>query len=511
MLLSHDAFLRLPIIALKGLEGQPPADYSAFQIFLLPYVDRLQTFWWLCFAAVLAVLLSRYFILPLATRRRTGIDLPCPPFTTGDAPPETAGKGRSLPARLKRFYVKLFSLGEVEHDVALRLYGGAILIGYLATFRFWQTGTDTTIDAARPLYHGICWPFFQSCGDWLWLRTLPYGYSQTTLYMALFGVMLLAAYGLMVRRVVLAHACMLALFVCRMYLMLLTLDHNANFDYYHTLFNIVFLFLPQKRFFGSLVLVWCYFLSTAAKIHPSWVWGGYFSSLQQGLPLTPRGMEPFFTNFIIGMEMVASWFLFSRHKGLQRSVFAFFVFFHLYSGILVGYHYPTIVLPPLLIFFGQLYRPFPGVPLSRKAIPGWILIASLLVIQLSGHAYSGDTKLTLQGDYYGLYMFEANHECRETLADERGNPIAINDHVNARFRCDPWTGMTVAQQRYCASDPKPKIRFTMIHSINGGPFYKIVDEADLCSLRYKPFAANAWIKDETTAPMVGRPLKNYYQ
>jgi hypothetical protein len=38
-----------------------------------------------------------------------------------------------------------------------------------------------------------------------------------------------------------------------------------------------------------------------------------------------------------------------------------------------------------------------------------------------------------------------------------------------------------------------------------------VNEGDLCSLSYTPYAHNDWIKDETTAPMIGRPLENYYR
>jgi hypothetical protein len=328
--------------------------------------------------------------------------------------------------------------------------------------------------------------------------------------MVFFGFVILAAYGLMVRKYVLAHACMLFLFVTKLYFMFATLIHNSNYEYYHTLFCMVFVFLPRKRFFGSLMVVWCYFLSTAAKIHPTWVWGSYFSSLETGLPLAPSGWEPLFTNFVIFMEMVMSWFMFSSRKWLQRSVFAFFVFFHLYSGILVGYRYPVIVMPSLLIFFGSLFRPFPSIPLNRASLPGWILIVSMLVIQMYNHTLPSDPKLTLEGDYYGLFMFEANHQCRIAFADEQGRTLYSHDYISARHRCDPWVELTAAQQKFCKYAPQSKIKFTEIHSINGGPFYEIVNEPDLCSLNYKPFADNVWIKDETTASMVGRPLKNIY-
>lgn len=503
-MLSHEQFLALPIIALKGLEGNPPADYSALQLALLPYLEQVQAFWWVCFYGTLLVLLTRFVILPLAQQPGKKADLSCPPFITDAANTDSSGN------KFQQFYARLFSLREIETDVALRLFGGAILLGYIATFEYWQMNPGTTIDGLKN-GTAICWPFFQSCTDWIWMRTLPYGYSQTVAYMVMFGFILLASYGLLARRIMLAHVSILILFVFRIYMTLIHFSYNGNYDYYHTLFNVIFLFLPRKRFFGSLSLVTFYFLSTATKIHPTWVWGGYFSAMKEGLPLIPKGLELIFTNFVIFMELLMSWFLFSRRVWLQRSVFAFFCFFHVYSGTLVGYHYPTIVTPPLLIFFGPLFRPFSSIPLTRLGIPGWIVFGSLLVTQIFSHTLVGDTKLTLEGNYFGLYMFEANHQCRVTYTDENKNVLKTTDSVNARDRCNPWVFLIRGQNAYCRTDTPAKVSFTMIHSINGGPFYEIVNEPDLCSLTYKPFSNNDWIKNETTAPTVGRPLENYYR
>lgn len=508
MPLSHEEFLKLPIIPLQGVEGFQPADYSALQLFLQPYLGAIQTIWWILFAGVLLYLAAHNIVRPLLIAAKTGADISCPPTVTDDVPEEPPAT--SFWGKARAYYIRIFSIREIQQDVALRLYGGAILIGYLATFRMWQMDTTTTVDAIDK-FQVTCWPFFQSCSKWIWMQTLPYGYSQTVFFMVMFALMIFAAWALFTRRVVAAHATIFVLFIARVYMTLIDFYHNGNFDYYHTTFNIVFLFLPRKRFFGSLMIVLFYFLSCATKIHPSWTWGGYFNSMRDGLPLVPRGTEAVLTNFIIFMEMLMSWFMFSRNKYLQRGVFAFFCFFHVYSGTLVGYHYPSIVMPPLVIFFGTLFRPFPTVPLSRAAIPGWTLVALLLAIQMYSHTIPGDTKLTLEGDHYGLYMFEANHECRIVYMDEGGKVLQSRDNVVARNRCNPWEYLTHGQQRFCRDHSVGKVRFAMIHSVNGGPFYQIVDEPDLCSLHYTAFGHNEWIKDENTAPIVGRPLENYYR
>ena len=211
------------------------------------------------------------------------------------------------------------------------------------------------------------------------------------------------------------------------------------------------------------------------------------------------------------MEMFAAWWLFSKNRILQRSVFFFFVVFHLYSGTLVGYHYPTIVTPPLLIFFGPLFKPFDVVPIGRKALPGWFLILFLFSMQTVSHIIPGDEKLTLEGNFYGLYMFEANHQCSIRVFDEQKNVQFAHEATVARHRCDPYRYWFRNKMRLCTEDNTNRYRMVMTHSINGGPFMLIVDEPDICALEYKPFSHNEWIKTEDEAKPTARPRENYYQ
>jgi len=368
--------------------------------------------------------------------------------------------------RFHAWYFRVFRLHEIADDMVLRWFGGAVLLGFHASFRNWQMNLATTVEGAK---EGIntCWPFFQNCGDIIWMDTLPNGYSQTVFFMGMFALIVLAAMALIQNRIALAHGSILVLFLAKIYFTLINFFYNANYDYYHTIFTIVFLFLPYKRFFGSLSLVVLYFLSTATKIHPSWTEGAYFSALKEGLPIFPDGTEPFFTNLVIFMEMVMSWFLFSHRRLLQKTVFGFFCLFHVYSGTLVGYHYPTMVMPTLLIFFGPYFTPFTHIPRDKKSLPGWAMVLVLCIIQAIPMMIPGDAKLTLEGNFYGIYMFEANHQCKLELSDKDGNEVYTRISTNARMRCDPWPYLFAAQ-RYNCSTPNPEpVRMRLIHSMAG--------------------------------------------
>ena len=489
-LLPEDDLLKLPILALPGTAGNEEVRYTALQNLMLPYSDTIHLVWWALLVATLGFLIVRYLLWArLADNTLPAAPEPQPPMHRSG---------------ILGIYYRVFSIGEIDRDPMLRWAGGAILLGFLASFSQWQTNPQIAG------YGNLCWPFFQQCRDWIFLEGLPASYMQMIFFMGLFTLIITAAYALATRRTVLAHGCIILLYIAKAYFTLINFKFNGNYDYYHTVFGIVFLLLPHKRFFMSLSIVMLYTLSTVAKIHPSWTFGLYFTPLAPGMPIFPNPIVPLMTNLVIFMEMIMAWFLFSRRVWLQRSVFAFFCLFHLYSGMMVDYHYPTIVMPMLIICFGGMFRPFSHVPRDRASLPGWMLMAGLWSLQLIQLIIPGDAKLTLEGNFYGLYMFEANHQCMVTITNADGVLLEKEASTRARGRCNPWSYLSRAQYRYCRLDPKPILKFSMIHSINGGPFYKIIDEPDLCSLTYHPFKHNLWIKDATTAPAVARPLKNFY-
>lgn len=418
-----------------------------------------------------------------------------------------------LEKKLLRAYRRIFSIAEIETQPILQWVFGATILSYFLAFHAWIDTSATTIDAYARGTH-LCWPHFQNCGEWLFLRALPDGYSQTLLYMFLFGTLALAIYLMHRKEWVLAHMLLVLSFLWHATVaFFLTYSLAGNYDYYLFLLGFVLLFLPHKEFFLKLVFVLLYFLSTATKIHETWIVGTYFSALKTGLPLFPEWSIPFWTNTVVFMEMIAAWFLLSSNKLLQRTVFTFFVAFHLYSGLLVEYRYPATVLPTLLILFGPFYR-FTKVPLDRRAIVGWLLILCMFAGQSAAHLIPGDEKLTMEGNKLGLYMFEANHQCISTTHVEykNGSTRTFRDEsASARARCDPYR-YWFRLQAVCTSNEIRSIAWSLDHSVNGGPFLRIVDESNACTLSYSPFSHNAWIRTEKDNPsVIGYPVENIYE
>jgi len=371
-------------------------------------------------------------------------------------------------------YRRSFSVEEIETTHILQIAFGALMLSIFVSLASWFYTDAISISTYEAGQH-LCWPYFQSCGDWYFLQALPGGYSQSIFYMLLFSAMLLSAYFMYRREWVLAHMLMLFVWLCKVaILFFLTKEFAANFDYYDVFLFAVVLFIPHKLFFARLVFVLFYFLSSTIKIHGTWILGTYFTALQTGLPLFGDTLAPLITGIVILMQMVGSWFLLSRNRVLQLAAFSYFVIFHLYSGILVGFRYPTAALLMLVVLFGIGRHFAPTIPLDRRAISGWALVVFLFVCQFTPIAIRGDQKMTLEGNAYGLFMFEANHQCvsRAEVRDINGatRELLLESKVSAR-RCDPykyWFRLKTLCDRY--SDVE-SIRWTFDHSINGGSFY----------------------------------------
>ena len=112
-------------------------------------------------------------------------------------------------------------------------------------------------------------------------------------------------------------------------------------------------------------------------------------------------------------------------------------------------------------------------------------------------------------------MFEANHQCilNSAVYNKNGKLLSRNEEqsISARHRCDPYEVYFRLKQT-CKRFPEiGRIEWKFDHSINGGPFYRIVEEKNVCNLDYKSFKHNEWIKLPEKAKIVGYPVKNVYK
>jgi len=446
---------------------------------------------------------------------------------------------RDIVLKYSEGYRRLFSIHEIEQSRTLQLTFGALLFFFVTTYALWIH--TPYVNANNPFI--VCWPYLPECESLAFLVGLPDGYSQNIFYVFLLGLIILAAYRIWRHDWVGAHVCLLFLWLWKVYAgFFISYELLGMYDYYHVLLTASILFLPFKEYFTKVFFVLLYFVSATIKFYPSWILGTYFTSLVTGLPLLPNAIVPVATTIVIASQTVGCWFLLSRHHFLQRGTFIFFEFFHFYSGFMVGFSYPLITIPILSIMFGPLYR-YQRPPLTLSAAPGWIIAGLLVALQLYTFSIPGDQKITLEGFRYGAWMFDANHQCIARLTSYYPNTVNLTEESwraphgtrcngfscrterivykesnqwvieevyespKAWSRCSPYVLYSQYSKRCDVAD---RIAMQFDHAIDGGPFFRIVDENDICALSYRPFWHNAWIKEPPDAPIIGQPVKNVY-
>jgi hypothetical protein len=413
-------------------------------------------------------------------------------------------------SRLVSSYQAIFSVDEISSDTTLKWLSGALLLGFHLTFYDWIYSYSTTVKAVTEGTY-VCWPIFQSCQSLIFLSTLSEGYSQSILYMGLFGLLAAAVYAIYLQRWDFVHLIILILLLFKIYFTAISYEFKSNLNYLHSTLCFIYLLCPYKLFFAQLSWVAGSFVSTVAKIHPTWILGQHYTSLKTGLAVFPNGSESILPTFVILMQMVGVWLLMSSNRFAQRLALSLFALLYIQYGIQVGYRFPVVELAVLLILFGPWYEPYPHLPLTRSSIVGWSIIAALTVLQLVPHMARAGERLTNEDNiadiFGGPYLFEVNQQCSGEI--RRGEQIVRSfEHAEARFGCDPYRFWFRAKVSLCSAASQ-KYQITYRRSINGNPFKEIVNESDLCGLTYSAFGRSAWIKREHEAPVVGRPVQNY--
>lgn len=409
-------------------------------------------------------------------------------------------------------YDRLFAIEELRHCTTLQHFLYAQILSSIVILHKWSKLNVITTTAFHDRTH-ICWPYFLNCGDYYWLNNFPHGNSNFLTYALLFTMLLSAFLAACHRKWGLAHFCLLFIWVWLVaFRLILTMYLPGNFDYFLIILLGGLLFFRHKLLFLRLTLVILYFLAGSIKIHPGWILGTYFTTLNAGLPFVPTLLIPVATNLVIALEVFGCWFLLSPNKPVQRMVFLAFVVFHLYSTIIVSYLYPIVCLPSLLVLFSQTPL-IQVIPVGRRTLANWLILIFIVSIHLSKFVITGDEKLTLEGNFYGLFMFEANHQCLSSVDYLRDGQVIRSkkgSSSKAIGRCDPYR--TWFQLHSRCNEPErdfDRISWAFDHSINGGPFYRIVDLNDVCQSEYHPFEHNDWILlPSSGAQVVGYPRKN---
>lgn len=299
---------------------------------------------------------------------------------------------------------------EVDSDPRLRLICGALLYYFHMTFFDWWRSASALSSKGTETANYV--PFFM-LENFRWLIFL--NHEQTKLYLYALGMLaLLSLFALFyLRRTTGVLLVMAFLWINKLYFYWSDLRLFANFHHLHLIYTLAFLISPSgsKLFFFRMTLVVTYFMSGLIKLTPSWLWGEYFNSIPGKLPLLPQNetLVRLAQQSIIVLELILPWAWFLPQRAPRLTVWGLYILFHLYSGVLVGFKYTSLMMPLIVGAFLDFREPIQaGYRFQRSHLRCWIFEALLLLGGFYHFLIPGDTRLTHEGKYFGVFMFDAN-------------------------------------------------------------------------------------------------------
>lgn len=298
---------------------------------------------------------------------------------------------------------------EVERDPRLRMILAALLLYFYVTFyNWWRNAALLLSTKGQETFNAVPTWVFEN-----WRGILFLDHFSMKVYLWLLGMTaLVGVFALMYRPSCrLSMAILAFLFANKLLFYLMDLRLMANFHHLHLLYCAIFLISREKLFFFRLALLVSYEMSAIIKLTPSWLFGEYFNSVPGKLPLLPKN-EMFVMlamQSIIVMEVLGPLLWFSRKSWIRKASVVVFLIFHLYSGLLVGFKYTTLMLTCLVPAFLDFDAPAHSrYRYTRRDLAPILALCLCLVGGFWHFTIPGDARLTAEGRYLGVFMFDAN-------------------------------------------------------------------------------------------------------
>jgi len=307
-----------------------------------------------------------------------------------------------------------FASAEVDASPRLRLLGAVLCFYHYLTWSFWFDRPQLSAAGPAGADYVPLWPFERL--GWTLLLSEP----ETRLYLQLLGLSALAGMFWFAQARDTLPALLLLAFnaLNKTFFYLHDLGEVANFHHVHLYLCVYFLGARSKLSWFRWGLAQVYWMAALVKLTPSWLQGLYFSSVPARLPLlasTPEGVT-FWCQVLILQELVGPLLWFSSVRAVRRFSVATFLLFHLYSGFIVGFWYTSLMLPLVAAAWWGCDE-----PLRLPAGLGLWLFSALLALGAAlPFGIPGDVRLTAEGRYTGLFMFDANRRVTARLEVVKG-------------------------------------------------------------------------------------------
>jgi hypothetical protein len=200
---------------------------------------------------------------------------------------------------------------------------------------------------------------------------------------------------------------------------------------------------PKRRLeMCSILVPLLYAWAGLLKTNEEWMSG---AALYETPLFVPRSLVPAACVYVLVLELVLVWGLFSSDVRIRWAVYGQLVLFHLVSWKVVGFFYPLLMLG-LTSVFPLVWLLAPDDTLTwnrlrrdRELRQDALAVGGILsAFQLVPRLFPGDTAVTGEGRLFAVHMFDAKVECvgGATVGGSMKVELIAQEEA-VRMRCDP--------------------------------------------------------------------------
>jgi hypothetical protein len=427
----------------------------------------------------------------------------------------------------------------------LRLYGVALTCVNVVAFVYWSGRRDLA-RIVSDTYQPICWPFWENCHEW---RVFGGTEVAAVLWAYLALTIATGACFFSKRTVGWGWLGLLAITAIRTGLMFQDFTLRLNQHYMANWVALAFLFLPARRALVPALLVSFYFWAGILKLDMEWLSGAALYGREK--LWVPDALVAASCVYVVVLEVVLIFGLYSRRAWLFWTTIAQLVIFHIWSWPIVGFFYPMLMfgLDSIFVLAWLLDRknrdeseffedherdvrdiereirdgsPLPErleemspagnrdpSPISALRAPGVrgpaaLLLAGFAITQMLPKVFPGDEAITGEGRLFALNMFDARVVCQGyaiiRTADGKEKKSSFSNRSYAkRIACDPVLYFNLARNE-CRRDRRgaPLVNLDLhlrSRRTTDAGLRDVIDIPDFCTagVTYDMWRPNDWI------------------
>jgi len=358
--------------------------------------------------------------------------------------------------------------------------------------------------------NALCWPMFPNCENWNYLS-----YSALKHFGPIYLVLAISSGVLFLfsQTVVFGLVGLSGLFLAVFYCYALSFRLAGNHFLVFFLLNFVYLLLPRKIQAIQLLIASIYLMAAGLKFNGNWLsgsaipveWIGNESVLRW---IVNAGLLQAGSVYVLILELLGTFFLFSERRAVRFFVIAQFILFHLVSIGAVGWFMPLMMCLFLVIFLPGRAK-LGNSNLSRLTL---VFLIGIWGLQLFPLVFNRESFLAGLGRLMRLDMYGSQVSCdNKLIAEFQDHSVAIRLDPGMQFkskrirsRCEPYL-LFAAGKNECKRliEKKDFLRLRWSLNIKDNSFqppkntyHQVVSELDLCSenLKFNAGFPGSWLE-----------------